>query len=174
MSGVQLDELGCRQIKAVAEALSRISPDKIQSSPQQRALQSAAIIAARCGLNVEIVRPFDEIDMGTWTGTSFADLENRPEWHDWNERRGSVSPPGGESMAMLQRRAVSHIERFDDYDGTVVIVSHAEPIRAVVMHYLGTPMDRFHEIEIEPASVSTIVLKGAQASLSDFNRRVAA
>jgi broad specificity phosphatase PhoE len=137
-------------------------------------LQSAAIVAARCGLEVEIVPPFDEIDMGDWTGATFTDLDKHQGWHDWNQKRGSAIPPGGESMATLQRRTVGHIERLGHDKGSVVIVSHAEPIRAVVMHYLGIPLDRFHTVEIDPASISTLVLDGTRANLSDLNRRIAA
>jgi broad specificity phosphatase PhoE len=174
MSGVGLDELGRRQIKSVADILADFSPERIQSSPQRRALQSAAIIAAKCGLDVEMAPAFDEIDMGDWTGATFADLEKCRDWHDWNQRRGSSITPGGESMAMLQRRVVGHIERLGEHEGPGVIVSHAEPIRAVVMHYLGIPLDRFHTVEIDPASISTLVVEGSRRSLSDLNRRIAA
>jgi probable phosphoglycerate mutase len=77
-------------------------------------------------------------------------------------------------MAMLQRRVVGHIERLGEHERPVVIVSHAEPIRAVVMHYLGIPLDRFHTVEIDPASISTLVVEGSRTSLSDLNRRIAA
>ena len=75
MPDVALDDLGCRQMASVAEMISAATPSALQSSPQRRALQSAAIVAARCGLPVEIVPAFDEIDMGAWTGTEFAALD---------------------------------------------------------------------------------------------------
>ena len=56
MPGVQLDEFGCRQMADTAEILWRNAPLAVQSSPQRRALQSAAIIADRCGCAVEIIR----------------------------------------------------------------------------------------------------------------------
>src|SRR5438270_3212617 len=68
MPGVQLDALGCRQMAAVADTIKRAAPSVLQSSPQKRALQSAGIVGARCGLPVEIVAAFEEIDMGEWTG----------------------------------------------------------------------------------------------------------
>jgi broad specificity phosphatase PhoE len=158
MPGVRLDELGCRQIAGVAELIARSSPIAVQSSPQQRTLQSAAIIAGVCGRPVEIVPAFDEIDMGRWTGARFGDLAADPKWRRWNERRGTARPPRGESMTELQRRTVSHIEHLRGEDGAIVIVSHAEPIRAALMHYLETPLDLFHTVAIDPASVSTIAL----------------
>jgi broad specificity phosphatase PhoE len=174
MPGVQLDELGCRQMAAVADLITKIAPLALQSSPQRRALQSAGIVAARCGLAVEIVPAFDEIDMGGWTGAEFSRLALDEQWRCWNEKRGSTKPPGGESMIALQRRVVAHIEQLRSLGGPIVIVSHAEPIRAAVMHYLRWPLDEFHSVAIDPASVSTISLEGSRGRVARLNGEVSA
>jgi len=174
MPGVQLDELGCDQMAVTTEVIRRTVPLAVQSSPQRRALQSAGIIAARCQLAVEIVPGFDEIDMGLWTGAKFADLASDKAWQRWNEKRGSTRPPGGESMAALQRRVIRHVERLRGQDATIVIVSHAEPIRAALMYYLRMPLDRFHSVAIDPASISTISLQGSRSIVSCVNGEVTA
>jgi len=174
MPGVQLDELGCDQMAVTTEVIRRTVPLAVQSSPQRRALQSAGIIAARCQLAVEIVPGFDEIDMGRWTGAKFADLASDKAWQRWNEKRGSTRPPGGESMAALQRRVIRHVERLRGQDATIVIVSHAEPIRAALMYYLRMPLDRFHSVAIDPASISTISLQGSRSIVSCVNGEVTA
>lgn len=174
MLGVELDDLGREQMMDTAEVLRRMAPNCVHSSPQLRALQSAAIIAVRCGLAVEIVNAFDEIDMGMWTAASFAELEPDSAWNLWNEERATARPPGGESMAMLQHRVVKHIEEFRGHESCVVIVSHAEPIRAALMHYLDVPLGRFGSIAIDPASISTIWLDGARARVSCVNGEVMA
>jgi broad specificity phosphatase PhoE len=172
MRGVQLDELGCRQMAVAAAVIKRTAPLAVQSSPQRRALQSAGIVAASCGLFVEVLPAFDEVDMGQWTGAKFVDLESDRTWRQWNEKRDSTRPPGGESMAVLQRRAVSHIEQLRGHDGTFVIVSHAEPIRAALMHYLRMPLDGFNSVPIDPASISTISLQGARSLVACVNGEV--
>lgn len=174
MPGVQLDDLGCRQMNETAAMIKRSAPRAVQSSPQRRALQSAGIVAARCGLAVEIISAFDEIDMGQWTGVRFADLEPDPVWRSWNEKRDRTQPPGGESMASLQSRVVRHIEQLREVQGAVAIVSHAEPIRAALMHYMEIPLNLFHSVEIDPASISTITLEGHQTRVACVNGEVAA
>jgi probable phosphoglycerate mutase len=164
MQGVQLDDLGCEQMSLAAEVIRRSAPTTVQSSPQRRALQSAEIIASRCGLPVEVVPAFDEIDIGQWTGKSFADLAPEKAWQRWNAKRGRARPPGGESMSELQRRVVRYLEQLSSQEGTFVIVSHAEPIRAALMHYLRMPLDRFQSVEIDPASVSTIRFDGRRSA----------
>jgi broad specificity phosphatase PhoE len=174
MPGVPLNEFGCRQMANTAEILRRHAPLVVQSSPQRRALQSAVIIANRCGCAVEIASGFDEIDVGRWTGAAFADLVSDRQWRKWNERRGSARPPGGESMTALQRRVIVHLEQFGGQSGTMVIVSHAEPIRAALMYYLGIPLGNFHSVAIDPASISTIRLDGRRRLVSRVNGEVTA
>jgi probable phosphoglycerate mutase len=174
MPGVKLDELGCDQMANAAKILRRHRPSVIQSSPQRRALQSASIIADRCGCAVEIASGFDEIDMGRWTGALFDDLATDPRWRQWNERRGSARPPSGESMVALQRRVIKHLEQQQGEGETIVIVSHAEPIRAALMFYLGIPLDRFRAVVIDPASISTIRVEGPRRLVSCINGEVTA
>jgi broad specificity phosphatase PhoE len=174
MPGVELDERGREQMNAAAAMIKLAAPQILQSSPQRRTLQSATIIAAAVGLPVEIVAAFDEIDMGRWTGMELAKLAEDKHWRQWNEKRGSTCPPEGESMVALQKRVVDHLEQLRTTEGSVVIVSHAEPIRAALMHYLGIPLDLFYTLKINPASVSTITLEGKQALVSRVNYGAAA
>jgi broad specificity phosphatase PhoE len=174
MPGVRLDALGCQQVAIAAEIMRRAGASVLQSSPQRRALQSAAIVGARCGLPVEIVSAFDEIDMGEWTGAEFADLASDRAWQRWNSRRGSTRPPSGESMRALQTRVVSHIEQFGESGGSIIIVSHAEPIRAALMHYLSVPLDDFQSVTVDVASISTISINGKRRYVSRLNGEVTA
>ena len=172
MEGIELDELGCRQMSVCAGNLFP-APTAIQSSPQRRALQSASILAKHCGLAVEVVAAIDEIDVGDWTGRPFDDLNKDPGWHRWNSRRGSNRPPNGESMWRLQRRVVLHLEqlRDDAADGTIAMVSHAEPIRAAILHYTKIPLDHFLAVTVDPASVSTLYFDRRGVHVAQINQR---
>ncbi|MBV8926355.1 MAG: histidine phosphatase family protein [Bradyrhizobium sp.] len=174
LPGVELDELGCHQMSVCAVSLFP-PPTAVQSSPQQRALQSASILARHHGLAVETVAAVDEIDVGEWSGRSFDALNRDPDWHRWNNRRGSSRPPDGESMLCLQRRVVQHLEqlRDDAGDGTIAIVSHAEPIRAALLHYADIALDQFLSITVDPASVSTLCFDRRGVHISRINQRVA-
>jgi broad specificity phosphatase PhoE len=175
MPGVQLDELGCRQMSRCAEMIPA-RPLAIQSSPQRRAQQSASILAWHFGLPVEIAPEVDEIDYGEWTSRAFAELEGNTRWNRWNTRRSAGRPPGGESMRALQQRMVQYLEqlRCAQADGAIVIVSHAEPIRAALLHYSRTPLDNFLSIEVDPASISTLAVNRAAIRISRINQQVPA
>jgi broad specificity phosphatase PhoE len=175
MPGVELDEQGCREAQICAALIDPI-PTLMQSSPQLRALQTADIIASRYALPVEIAPDLDELDAGDWTGRSFAELESAPAWRQWNEKRGSSAPPNGESMTAVQRRIVAHIEHLcrSRTGECIVLVSHAEPIRAAIMHYAKIALDDFLSVEVAPASISTLISDSAGVNLSQANQKVPA
>ena len=175
MPGVNLDEQGRAAMAACAEKIAP-PPSLIQSSPQPRALQSADILADHFRLNVDVAPEVDEIDVGDWTGRRFDELEHDPAWRHWNAHRGSGVPPGGESMQALQTRMVGHIEALclERPGETIAVLSHAEPIRAVVLHYARILLDDFLSIEIDPASVTTLIDNPGGVQLSCLNQKVAA
>jgi broad specificity phosphatase PhoE len=175
MPGVHLDELGCRQMSRCAGLIGK-APAALQSSPQRRAQQSASILGWHFGVPVEIVPAVDEIDLGDWTSLEFTDLEKDLRWKRWNRRRGTSHPPGGESMRALQHRIVQHLEQLRrlDEDDTVVVVSHAEPIRAALLYYSRIPLDDFLCIDVAPASISTLAVDQAGIRVIRINQQVAA
>lgn len=158
MSGIGLSQPGLEQAKALARRLAGNPIDGVQSSPQQRARETAAQIAAPHGLPVEIVPAVDEMNYGLWTGLSFSALRTEPAWRLWNEARGGSRPPGGESMAEARSRLLGHLRRMHDWmpGGCFVIVSHAEILRIALLHCLGRSFDEFASIEV-PLAGSTIL-----------------
>jgi broad specificity phosphatase PhoE len=171
MPNIPLTECGRDQARRLAVRLSRESIAAVQSSPQQRARDTAAPIARALGVPLEIEDAVDEIDMGEWTGRSFEDLRTDPRWDFWNRARSLARVPGGESMIDVDRRVARHVERVccARPDAKVVIVSHAEVIRAAVLRSLGLSLDSFARIEISPASVSTLAIGHWGAKILNLN-----
>jgi probable phosphoglycerate mutase len=148
----------------------------VQSSPQQRARETAAPIAERVNRPVEIASEVDEIDVGEWTGRDFETLNADPRWELWNRARSLARAPGGESMLEVQDRVVGHIDRMRSGHpgGHVVIISHSDVIRAAILYYLGVPLNAFDRIEISPASVSTLLVGDWGAKIFSLNETIAA
>ena len=77
------------------------------------------------------------------------------------DRDGStlrMGSPTGESLLEAQTRAVAACEDIAARKGTVVAVTHADIIKAVVSHYLGQPLDLFQRIGVAPTSVTVLDL----------------
>ena len=76
-------------------------------------------------------------------------------------------------MHELQARVVGHLQSLEDTKiESVVIVSHAEPIRAALLHCLDVPLDRFSEIAVAPASISIVRSEGGRLTAGDINLQV--
>ncbi|HVT55035.1 MAG TPA: histidine phosphatase family protein [Xanthobacteraceae bacterium] len=176
MDGVSLDLRGYEQAGRIAARLAREDIDAVQSSPQKRARQTAAPIAEAAGVPLEIVSAFDEVNLGEWTGKPFSALKDDPRWKEWNEHRGRARPPAGESMQELQRRVVNYLRALvrERPNGRIAIVSHAEPIRAAMMHAIGLPLDEFWKFKIKPGSVSILKADPTGMDLLALNQAVAA
>lgn len=169
--GISLTVDGRKQAINLAERLAPVRLDAVQTSPIQRARETAEEIARRSSTTAEIAEPLNEIDFGAWTGRSFADLEGDSAWREWNEHRARATPPGGESMASAQHRAIEHLRsaarRFGG--GTIAMVTHCDIIRAMVAATLGLSLDNILRFAVDTASVSRVAAGTWGESLIGLN-----
>jgi probable phosphomutase (TIGR03848 family) len=130
----------------------------VYASPMERARETAAPIARQLGLKVKIERGLLECDFGEWTGAALKDLSKLPEWSTVQRYPSGFQFPGGESFVGMQRRMIETVAGIcrRHRGETVVAVSHADPIKAIVADAVGTHLDLFQRIVISPCSVTAI------------------
>jgi probable phosphoglycerate mutase len=160
LPGVHLNASGAAQAERLARSLAGKPIQRVVSSPLERATETAGPIAAALGLTVQVCEEFTEIQFGEWEGKPVAGLELDPRWKLYNSYRSTTPAPGGEMMLETQVRFVSGVERLrrEHPAETIAVVSHADPIRAALLHYLGMPIDLFLRLEVRPASISILEL----------------
>lgn len=159
-AGLNLADTGVRQAQQVAERISALSKvDAVYASPLERARQTAAPISKALGLRTQIDRGLLECDFGDWTGAELATLMKRPEWSTVQRAPSTFRFPNGESFTEMQTRMVSALDRLRarHVGGSIVCVSHADPIKAAVAHAMGSHIDLFQRIVISTCSVSAIL-----------------
>ena len=163
--GLHLSDAGRAQATKVAERLAAWSQSRgangisaVYSSPLERTRQTATPIASALRLRVSVERGLIECDFGEWTGAELKALVKLPEWTTVQRYPSGFRFPKGESFAEMQARMTSTLARLrDDHPGqAVVLVSHADPIKAAVADALGTHLDLFQRIVISPCSVTAI------------------
>lgn len=167
MKGLHLNDAGRVQAEQLAERLARVPITGIYSSPLERTRETAAPLAAKLGLDVNISEAVLEVDFGEWTGRSLEELRKLEKWKHFNLFRCGMRIPGGEMMAEVQARVVGELEylREQNGDAVIAIFSHGDPIKTAIAHYMGVPLDFLLRIEISPASVSII-------SVNDWGPRI--
>jgi probable phosphoglycerate mutase len=158
--GLHLSDDGRKQAAAVAERIATLKKvDAVYASPLERTRETAAPIAKAHRLPVRANRGLLELDIGEWTGWELKKAAKTDEWSMVQKRPSGFRFPGGESFLEMQGRIVDAIERIraDHPGGTVVAVSHADPIKAAAADAVGTPLDLFQRIVISPCSVTAIL-----------------
>ena len=167
MPGVHLSAEGVLQAGRVAEALATRAIAAVLSSPQPRAQETAAPIAARHGLAVEIEHGLDELDFGAWQGMAFAALDGRADWGAWNQARSLATPPGGETMGQAQARVMAVLVRARARwpGGEVVLAGHQDVLRAALLGVLGAPLDLFGRLALAPGGRAAVRLWDEHAEL---------
>ena len=158
-AGLHLAESGVAQAHRVAERIAELPKiDAIYASPLERARETAAPIAKALKQRVKIDKGLLECDFGDWTGAELSKLMKLPEWSTVQKAPSTFRFPNGESFTEMQTRMVSALDRIRAAHpgGTVVCVSHADPIKAAVAHAMGTHIDLFQRIVIGTCSVSAV------------------
>jgi probable phosphoglycerate mutase len=172
MPGLLLGEAGRAQAGRLAERLKRESIATLYCSPRERTRQTADAIAAAGRLEPPgVLEALDEIDFGAWSGRTFEELDGDRTWRAWNARRSEALTAGGESFADVQRRVVGTLEELNGRhpDTTVGLVTHADVIKAAVLHHLRMVADDWWRIEVSPASITRLVIDEGGARLLGLN-----
>jgi probable phosphomutase (TIGR03848 family) len=154
--GIDLSEKGRGQADALADRLSALPVSAVYASPIERTTQTATAVAQRHGLEVQPLPGVIEADYGEWTGRRIDELVKTDLWKVVQRTPSRASFPGGESLAAMQARMIATLDALVTAHPAelVVVVSHADPIKAAIAHYTGVHLDLFQRIVVSPASVT--------------------
>lgn len=169
--GVHLDAAGVKAAAALGDAFADVAVAAVYASPLERTRETAQPIAKAHGLRVKVRRDLGEVEYGTWTDQPLSRLRKRALWEPIQHAPSRVQFPEGESLRAAQFRAVSLIEALVAHhpDETVVAVSHADIIKAVLAQYLGMPLDAFQRLAVDPASASVLQLAAHSQMVTHIN-----
>lgn len=161
-----LTPMGHNQAESAGEYLfSTKKVDRIYSSDLRRTYKTAEHIASKYKLDIICDNRLREIYAGKWEGESFATLEEKyPALYEvWTKTPEQFESPEGESMREVYDRLTNTIaELAKENDGkTIVVVTHATPIRCLSCSWAGGGLELFNSIEwVKNASVSDIIYDG--------------
>ena len=156
--GVSLNEDGRREAERTAQRLGPHHLDWIVASPLQRTVETAETIARRRGLEVRQDERFIEWALGPWEGMRIEDIQARypDQWRTWRENPIALRLPGAETLEQVaDRMETAFMERLDR-GGDGVIVSHQDPLAALLCRLIGMPLANIRALEIGTGSVSVV------------------
>jgi probable phosphoglycerate mutase len=169
--GIDLSDEGRAQAVALGERLRALPIDAIYASPIERTVQTAQAVAAHHELTVEVLPGVVEAEYGEWTGQPIKELAKTDLWKQVQRAPSLARFPAGESILEMQSRAVAAIQDVATrhVGQLVVVVSHADVIKAAVAHFAGMHLDQFQRLVISPASVTGLLLGPLGAAIVKWN-----
>ena len=154
LAGVHLDDAGVAQAASVGDRLAGVRLAAAVTSPLERCRETCREV---------ISRQVSECDYGAWQGRALKELAKEKLWKVVQAQPSAAVFPGGESMRAMQDRAVAAVRGHDARvaaehgdDAVWLAVSHGDVIKSILADALGTHLDLFQRIHVDPASVSIV------------------
>ena len=172
-SDIELNDTGLEQARKLAAFFKNEPIIAVLSSPLQRAIATAEVIANHHQLPVEIDQGLRELKVGDLEGTSISNLRTTFSRFllQWWQDGEAMKLPNGESLVDLQQRAWKVIEGLLEKhkDGTAVVVSHYFVTLAIILKALNLPLDCFTKFKLDLGGVSILEFRDYGARLVTFN-----
>ena len=184
MDGVPLTPEGVRQAEHAARMLASAGVSAIYSSPIERAAETARMISEECGVPVTVDERLTEIDMGKFTGMTFEEVVSGHDdiFAKFYGGDVEIAHKGVETFEQVRRRVTGIVSEVvsgggdaaaagsedgasDDDNGNAVLVTHMDPIKAMLGEIAGISPERLLHAEIANAALN-VFRKEADGSLS--------
>jgi len=171
---IHLNERGQKQAETLGEALKDVPIKAIYSSPLERAMETATPIANARKLQIITEPDLMDTNVGSWQGKSLKVLRLTKVWSIVQNAPSRFRFPEGESFVESQVRYVSVFERLvkkhNKPRDIIAVVFHADPIKLVVSHFLGLPLDHFQRLSCDTGSLSALYVSESGANLLKLNQ----
>jgi len=160
MPGFGLTDRGRRQAIDAGRYLARRPIVAVWSSPLERALATAVVIAQPHALPVHVDEDLTEWKLADrWQGIVWEDLPERlpGELETYLETPWDM-PFAPESLEACADRIAAAVVRANERhrDGDIVVVSHQDPVQAVRLLLTGRSLHDQHDEKPEHATVITL------------------
>jgi alpha-ribazole phosphatase len=170
---VPLSEHGVRQAHEAARTLQPEPISHAYSSNLSRALETARILAAPHGIAVQAMAGFAEMHFGDLEGLSYAEIEARyPDvFRSWMSNPTETEFPNGESFVRMRTRVLRAMDLLVSRheNATILVVSHAGPIRALLSAALGMPDHLIFRLEQKHTAINRIRYEDSGAIVQLMN-----
>ncbi|MCA9826917.1 MAG: histidine phosphatase family protein [Nitrosopumilus sp.] len=171
--GIPLTEIGIKQAEHTAELLEHMNISAIYSSPIQRAKHTAEIVAEHNSLNVTLDERLIELDMGKFTGVPYDEIftSHGNVFMKFYNGELEIAHNGVETFAEVKKRVLGIVDHVIEKhpDENVVLVTHMDPIKAMLSTIVNLSPTNLFELIIANASLNIFREKERKFSLSGLN-----
>ena len=171
--GIPLTETGIKQAEHTAELLQHMNISAVYSSPIQRAKHTAEIVGKHNSIDVKIDERLIELDMGKFTGMPYDEIFNSHGnvFMKFYNGELEIAHNGVETFSDVKKRVLSIVDHITENhpDENVVLVTHMDPIKAMLSTIVDLSATNLFELIIANASLNIFREKEQKFSLSGLN-----
>ena len=168
-----LARLGVRQAQATRDFLAIRPIDHCYTSPLQRAVETAAIVAAPHGLAPLPLEELTECDVGRWEGLDWGTIRrfDADGYGRFHADPGEFGYPGGESFRMVHDRVAPALDALlERHRGeSVLVVAHHVVNRTYLAGLLGLPPGQARQVSLDNCGISVVVRDGEATCIHTLN-----
>jgi probable phosphoglycerate mutase len=159
---IALNATGIHQAEALARRLRAEAIDAIVSSPLERALQTARIIAQAVPCDVQVMEHFRERGIGVYEGLTLEEVKARYSdlWGQRLTRQMNQAPPGGETILEVGARVLEGLGQLKQRHAneTVLLVAHAFVARVIYGIISRVSDEQFYGYRLENGAIAEYCL----------------
>ena len=171
--GVPLTEEGVEQSEKAAKFLEEMNISAIYSSPIERAKNTAEIVGKHNSIDVRIDDRLIELDMGKFTGKPYDEIFSSHGNVFMKFYRGEleIAHNGVETFEEVKKRIRDMVDHVIDNhpDENVVLVTHMDPIKAMLSTVVSFSPENLYELIIPNASLNIFREYKRKFSISGIN-----
>ncbi len=171
--GVPLTEEGIDQAEKAAKFLEEMNISAIYSSPIERAKNTAEIVGKHNSIDVKIDDRLIELDMGKFTGKPYDEIFSSHGNVFMKFYRGEleIAHNGVETFEEVKKRILDMVDHVIDNhpDENVVLVTHMDPIKAMLSTVVSFSPENLYELIIPNASLNIFREYERKFSISGIN-----
>ncbi len=171
--GVPLTEKGVDQAEKAAKFLEDMNISAIYSSPIERAKDTANIVGKHNSIDVRIDDRLIELDMGKFTGMPYDEIfsSHGNVFMKFYKGELEIAHNGVETFADVKKRVLGMVDHVIENhpDENVVLVTHMDPIKAMLSTIVSLSPENLFELIIANASLNIFREYERKLSISGIN-----
>lgn len=171
--GVPLTGDGIKQAKTIAKFLKPMKISTVYSSPVERALKTAEIVAKHNSVDYRIDERLIELDMGKFTGMPYDEIfkTHGNVFLKFYEGEIEIAHNGVETFSEVKKRVLSIVDHVlnEHKNENVVLVTHMDPIKAMLSTVMDLKPQSLFELIIANASLTVFREEGGKLSVKAIN-----
>lgn len=171
--GIPLTQTGIEQAEKIAQFIKPLNISSIYSSPIDRARNTAEIVAKHNSVDMRIDERLIELDMGKFTGMPYDEIfkEHGNVFLKFYGGELEIAHNGVETFVEVKQRITQMVEHVinEHKDENILLVTHMDPIKAMIATVTDLKPNSLFELIIENASLTVFKEYEGKLSLSAIN-----